>query len=282
MSAFFYLSWKTIRTNMPNIEIIRFSHFTARKSERYTATHNGLYVVEEGALVVHQPNGEQFELQAGDFTLYNSSDLRSAEAIPGENGFKAVALVFDISLFCEFKKAHPGLHSEAEHRRFYPFSPESNSEITQLKNTLLVLASRNAPDYTQSHIAMALLSLMVEVQPDILSIIDDASSLTASQKAIKYIEKNIEKDITLEGLAAHMSMSIATLKRRLAAENLSFSQILKVKRINYAATQLRVSQKSITEIAFESGFKSAAHFSTAFKSIYNITPKDFRNQVVRG
>ncbi|EGQ8145621.1 TPA: helix-turn-helix domain-containing protein [Vibrio parahaemolyticus] len=267
---------------MPNIEIIRFNHFTARKSERYTATHNGLYVVEEGALVVHQPNGEQFELQAGDFTLYNSSDLRSAEAIPGENGFKAVALVFDISLFCEFKKTHPGLHSEAEHRRFYPFSPESNSEITQLKNTLLVLASRNAPDYTQSHIAMALLSLMVEVQPDILSIIDDASSLTASQKAIKYIEKNIEKDITLEGLAAHMSMSIATLKRRLAAENLSFSQILKVKRINYAATQLRVSQKSITEIAFESGFKSAAHFSTAFKSIYNITPKDFRNQVVRG
>lgn len=278
----FYLSWKTIRTNMPNIEIIRFNHFTARKSERYTATHNGLYVVEEGALVVHQPNGEQFELQAGDFTLYNSSDLRSAEAIPGENGFKAVALVFDISLFCEFKKAHPGLHSEAEHRRFYPFSPESNSEITQLKNTLLALVSRNAPDYTQSHIAMALLSLMVEVQPDILSIIDDASSLTASQKAIKYIEKNIEKDITLEGLAAHMSMSIATLKRRLAAENLSFSQILKVKRINYAATQLRVSQKSITEIAFESGFKSAAHFSTAFKSIYNITPKDFRNQVVRG
>lgn len=282
MSAFFYLSWKTIRTNMPNIEIIRFNHFTARKSERYTATHNGLYVVEEGALVIHQPNGEQFELQAGDFTLYNSSDLRSAEAIPGENGFKAVALVFDISLFCEFKKAHPGLHSEAEHRRFYPFSPESNLEVTQLKNTLLALASRNAPDYTQSHIAMALLSLMVEVQPDILSIIDDASSLTASQKAIKYIEKNIEKDITLEGLAAHMSMSIATLKRRLAAENLSFSQILKVKRINYAATQLRVSQKSITEIAFESGFKSAAHFSTAFKSIYNITPKDFRNQVVRG
>ncbi|EAS75858.1 putative AraC-type regulatory protein, partial [Vibrio alginolyticus 12G01] len=31
---------------MPNIEIIRFNHFTARKSERYTATHNGLYIVE--------------------------------------------------------------------------------------------------------------------------------------------------------------------------------------------------------------------------------------------
>ncbi|MDF5607521.1 helix-turn-helix transcriptional regulator, partial [Vibrio parahaemolyticus] len=53
------------------------------------------------------------------------------------------------------------------------------------------------------------------------------------------------------------------------------------KRINFAATQLRKSEKSITEIAFESGFKSAAHFSTAFKSVYNMTPKDFRNQVVK-
>ncbi|MCV5225299.1 AraC family transcriptional regulator, partial [Escherichia coli] len=79
-------------------------------------------------------------------------------------------------------------------------------------------------------------------EPNILSIIDDASSLSDSQKAIKYIEGNIEKDITLEGLAAHMSMSIATLKRRLAADDLSFSQILKVKRINFAATQLRKSE----------------------------------------
>lgn len=68
---------------MPNIEIIRFNHFTARKSERYTATHNGLYVVEEGSLIINQPSGEQIELNAGDFTLYNSADLRSAEAKPG-------------------------------------------------------------------------------------------------------------------------------------------------------------------------------------------------------
>ncbi|MCZ0921959.1 AraC family transcriptional regulator [Vibrio diabolicus] len=266
---------------MPNIEIIRFNHFTARKSERYTATHNGLYVVEEGALLVHQPNGEQFELKAGDFTLYNSADLSSAEAIPSEDGFKAQALVFNPNLFCDFKKAHPMLRSKTEERRFYPFSAQTSCEVAQLKDTLVNLASRNAPDYTQGHIAMALLSLMVEVEPNILSIIDDASSLSDSQKAIKYIENNIEKDITLEGLAAHMSMSIATLKRRLAAEDLSFSQILKVKRINFAATQLRMSEKSITEIAFESGFKSAAHFSTAFKSVYNMTPKDFRNQVVK-
>ncbi|MCV5869567.1 hypothetical protein OFN61_30390, partial [Escherichia coli] len=85
------------------------------------------------------------------------------------------------------------LRSKTEERRFYPFSTQSSSEVAQLKDMLVKLASRNAPDYTQSQIAMALLSLMVEVEPNILSIIDDASSLSDSQKAIKYIEGNIEK-----------------------------------------------------------------------------------------
>ncbi|EDP60616.1 AraC family transcriptional regulator [Vibrio sp. AND4] len=262
---------------MPNIEIMRFNHFAARKSERYTATHNGLYIVEEGSLIISQPCGEKIELNAGDFILYNSTDLSNAEAKPGP--FRALALVFDTGLFGEFKSAHSGIPAETKERRFYPFSSKSLSPITKLLDVLIGLADCHAPQYAQGHIALSLLSLMSEVQPDVLSIIDDASSLNASQKAIKYIEKNIEKDITLEVLATHMSMSIATLKRRLAAENLSFSQILKVKRINHAATQLRLSRKSITQIAFESGFKSAAHFSTAFKSIYNVTPKAFRTQV---
>ncbi len=116
---------------MPNIEIIRFNHFTARKSERYTATHNGLYVVEEGSLIINQPSGERIELNAGDFTLYNSADLRSAEAKPGV--FKALALVFDIGLFSEFKSAHPGVQSETEERRFYPFLLKTNPRLQSLK-----------------------------------------------------------------------------------------------------------------------------------------------------
>ncbi|AXY03161.1 AraC family transcriptional regulator [Vibrio alfacsensis] len=262
---------------MLNIEIIHFNHFSARKSERYPSTHCGIYVVETGALTVNQPNGEQFELTSGDFTLYSSSDLNSAEAQPGP--FKALAIVFDINLFSQFKAAHPDLVFESTERRFYPFSASEHSQIAELKDTLIALSHNQDPQYAQAHIALALLSLMVRVEPNILSIISDACTLTASQKAIQYIEANIEKDITLESLATYMTMSIATLKRRLAAENLSFSHILKVKRINHAATQLRVSPKSITQIAFESGFKSAAHFSTAFKSIYSITPKEFRSQI---
>ncbi len=116
---------------MPNIEIIRFNHFTARKSERYTATHNGLYVVEEGSLIINQPSGERIELNAGDFTLYNSADLRSAEAKPGV--FKAVALVFDIGLFSEFKSAIRAYSQKQKNAASTLFLLKTNPRLQSLK-----------------------------------------------------------------------------------------------------------------------------------------------------
>ena len=265
---------------MPNIQILRFNHFTARKSERYTTPHNGLYIVEEGSLLVHQPDGQEMEWKAGDFALYNSENLLTAESQAGENGFQATALVFDSELLSNLHQLE-GAASTASTRLFYPFDSNQYGDIAVAKDLLVSLVSKQKNELAQCHLALALIAMMAEVQPNLLSIINNAGHLSDSQKIIDYIEKNIEKDITLEIVSAELGMSIATLKRRLAADDMSFSHILKVKRINYAATQLRVSQKSITQIAFDSGFKSAAHFSTAFKSVYNMTPKDFRNQITR-
>jgi AraC-like DNA-binding protein len=132
-------------------------------------------------------------------------------------------------------------------------------------------------DYALTQLGLGLLSLMVEQHPALLVIIARASRLTVTQKVIHYIEQNIENNISLDTLANYMGMSPATLKRRLSAEDLSFSNLLKIKRIAHAATQLRTSNKSITQIAYESGFKSAAHFSTVFKTYHGKTPKNFRS-----
>ncbi len=122
---------------------------------------------------------------------------------------------------------------------------------------------------------------MVDKHPSLASTIASAAKLTVTQKVIYYIEQNIENNISLDTLANYMGMSPATLKRRLSAEDLSFSNLLKIKRIAHAATQLRTSNKSITQIAYESGFKSAAHFSTAFKTYHGKTPKDFRTLIAK-
>ncbi|HAS6384830.1 TPA: helix-turn-helix domain-containing protein [Vibrio vulnificus] len=264
---------------MPTIEIIRFNHFAPRKQERYPVTKNGLFFVEQGSLTVTQDSGATSELTAGEFALYNSGQLKEAQAQPGENGFSALALVFSITLLQKFRNVYPLSKIPAQQTdTFFKFSGQ-HKRIDQLKDMLIEEVERKQNSQAQEHLALALMALMVEKQPELLNMIIRATQFSETQKIIQFIESNIEEEISLEMLAKHMGMSTATLKRRLAAEEMSFSQLLKIKRISHAATQLRVTDKSITTIAYESGFKSAAHFSTAFKAVQQMTPKEFRAKV---
>ena len=135
------------------------------------------------------------KLETLHFTLYNSNELNNSEAFPGY--FSAIRIIFDARLFTELNLVH----------------------------------KYQQPQNTQKQVALALLALILKEEPNVLSIIDETSNLATSQQTIEYIETQLEKEITLSIVANHLNISIATLKRRLAAEGLSFSQIFKVKRI---------------------------------------------------
>lgn len=227
------------------------------------------------------PNGTQASLQAGDFTLYNSGQIKDI-TVNTENGeFSATCLDFDLTIFQKFINQFSDLESARIPDKYIKFN-QTDTELCQLKDLIMSLANSSSQnDYALTQLGLSLLSLMVEQYPGLLAIIARASRLTVTQRVIHYIEQNIENNISLDTLASYMGMSPATLKRRLSAEDLSFSNLLKIKRIAHAATQLRTSDKSITQIAYESGFKSAAHFSTAFKTYHGKTPKDFRSLVAQ-
>ncbi len=265
---------------MTDIHLLKFNHFAPRQRERYPATTNGLFWVRKGKLSFNHDDGRAHELSEGEFMFYNSTELKEAHSISGEEGFEAIAIVLSIELLNHFRTMLRMKNSYDEPRAFCKFD-QTNQRLDQLKNLLVEMVDNQEVNHvTQYHLAITLLSAMVDVNPLVQYEISYATQLSASQKIIQYIEDNINEDISLDSLANFMGMSIATLKRRLSAEGMSFSQLLKIKRVTYAATQLRVSRKSITEIAYESGFKSAAHFSTAFKAVHNITPKEFRNRVM--
>ncbi|HAS6346946.1 TPA: helix-turn-helix domain-containing protein [Vibrio vulnificus] len=264
---------------MPTIEIIRFNHFAPRKQERYPVTKNGLFYVEQGSLTVTQESGVSSVLEQGEFALYNSGQLKEAEAKTGEKGFSALALIFNITLLQKFRNIYPLAKSSSQlSDTFFKFS-QQHKRIDQLRDMLIDEVERKQNPHAQEHLALALMAMMVEQQPELLTMIIRATQFSETQKIIQFIEANLDEEISLDSLANHMGMSTATLKRRLAAEDMSFSQLLKIKRISHAATQLRVTSKSITTIAYESGFKSAAHFSTAFKAVQQMTPKEFRAKV---
>ncbi len=91
--------------------------------------------------------------------------------------------------------------------------------------------------------------------------------------AVIYINKRYAEDISALDCSKELFMSYSYFSRsfkRITGK--SFSEYLLNVRINRAEKALLSTQKSVTEIAFECGFNSAAHFSAIYKKIKGVTP----------
>jgi len=98
---------------------------------------------------------------------------------------------------------------------------------------------------------------------------------TASFKQV--IESHLYSDIGIDELAHLCNMSLSTFKREFKKVfQDSPAKYIKQKKLEKSAKLLTISDQSITTIAIECGFSSAAYFSTAFRQHFKKTPKNYR------
>lgn len=264
---------------MPSITVKQLRNFIPRKQERFSTLKSGIIFISKGSLSFRHSDGTDALLEAGNFTFYSSDQFVNIVTDKEDGEFSATCLDFSLDLCQRFVAETEASEFSHGPNKFIKFN-QTDSEIYDLKETILNLASSpQKNDYALTQLGLGLLSLMVEQYPALLVTISSASRTTVAQKVIHYIEQNIEKNISLDTLSSYMGLSITTLKRRLSDENVSFSKLLIIKRIVHAATLLRVSTKTISQVALESGFKNTAHFTTAFKKYYGMTPTMFRSFV---
>lgn len=95
---------------------------------------------------------------------------------------------------------------------------------------------------------------------------------------INYIENNIKEEMSIEELAQMANLSKFYFHRIFSSTaKISLMEYIKMRRISNAAQELVNSNKSIIEIAFDYQFNSHEAFSRAFKNIYGISPREYRN-----
>lgn len=56
----------------------------------------------------------------------------------------------------------------------------------------------------------------------------------------------------------------------------TFKEYVMALRLDYAMRQIKTTDKSITEICYESGFSTSAYFSKVFTKRFGKTPKEIR------
>ncbi|SMO50558.1 AraC family transcriptional regulator [Fodinibius sediminis] len=98
-------------------------------------------------------------------------------------------------------------------------------------------------------------------------------------KIYEYIFVNFQQDITLEEVADLVNITPGALCRYFKNKTgKTLFSFLKEVRIGYACKLLNVTNKTVTEICYESGYNTLAHFNTQFKEIKGTTPGRYRKR----
>ncbi len=166
---------------------------------------------------------------------------------------------------------------------FFEFESEiviklSNRKLQQTKDIIMMIQSifesnRSNKSLILSHLLNALLLIIVGSEQKHEIIGKDG----AKNDVLQYIHKNFARSPSLEEIAAYSGYQknyFCGIFRK--KTGMTYIEYLTAYKLNYSKKLLKVSGKSIKEIALESGFSSANNFIREFKRKNSITPKQYR------
>lgn len=121
-----------------------------------------------------------------------------------------------------------------------------------------------------------LLLMQTHNAPNVLQILENLfSKRTIDFKTI--IEAHLFTEISLSEYAQLCNMSLSSFKRKFKSiYQTTPLQYIQQKRLEKSRELLAISDLSISDVAYDCGFKSLSHFSKKFKEFYGISPSEFR------
>lgn len=99
------------------------------------------------------------------------------------------------------------------------------------------------------------------------------------KEALNYIEQNFPNDISIENIASFCGLN-RTYFGRIFKETVGKSpqQFLLSYRMAKAAELLKLTDLSISDIGNAVGYSNQLHFSRAYKNVYGVSPREWRNK----
>lgn len=99
------------------------------------------------------------------------------------------------------------------------------------------------------------------------------------KEAINYIEQNFQNNITIEDIAAVCGINRSYFGKIFRnSVGRSPQEFLMSYRMVKATELLKLTSLSIAEIGSAVGYENQLHFSRAFKTVYGISPREWRNR----
>lgn len=165
-----------------------------------------------------------------------------------------------------------------------PSSPVYHAHSHDLRETMM-----NEMLYIARHGDMAPLHLIGHLYLFLDALTRSVSSMRLSKggrlrdfyvrEAIAFIEQNFQNDISVEDIADTCGLNRSYFGKIFKdAVGKTPQEFLMSYRMTKAAELLKLTQLSIGDIGNAVGYDNPLHFSRAFKNVYRISPREWRNQ----
>ncbi|MGK3127294.1 AraC family transcriptional regulator [Candidatus Pantoea formicae] len=246
---------------------------TAKVFQSQALLTSGLSLDETALILIRRGskqvgyNGHEYHLNAGDALLVSADtrlDVTNLPATPAE-GYEADWLSF------------PNHIIEGSDARALAISSLSHGFIDAFYHAVAAIKDHAGISDKVAEKRLEEVMLWLEERGIALRL-NRVERLT--QKVRRMIASEIAKEWTAEEVAHSLAMSESTLRRKLSAENAAFQQLLADVRMCHALTLLQVTDRAISQIAYDVGYESPSKFSTRFRLRFGFNPGQVRTQLI--
>jgi AraC family transcriptional activator of pobA len=157
------------------------------------------------------------------------------------------------------------------------------ARITTLCQLMLTEMATEVPDYSVIRPLLNALFMMIEAERKKNAgdeILNQKSLNTTFKKFLGILEENFRRPEGVEFYAEKLNMSSRNLN--LICRNIlqqSVTELIETRKLIEAKNLLVTTDKTVSEVGFELGFKEKALFTAVFKRKSGQTPTEFRNEI---
>lgn len=242
--------------------------------------HNEIEIlyITDGSTII-KIGEESINATKSDLIFINPFEIHSLKTIT-KNNYKHKCICFDLSLL-----ADSNIAKKLQNGSLYITHKPDKICIEELKNLFLKLHNATEKsDNTLLFESTAYISLIfTQILKNGLLNQSDKTKKNADfcKKAIKYISKNFNEQITSKNAAEELFFTQSYFCRNFKDNfSSSFSEYLNLYRISVAKNMLQTTNEKISEISHLCGFSSPEYFIRLFKKHVGILPEKYRKKSI--
>lgn len=246
-----------------------------------------IYTVRGKGIVTVQTN--QYIVEEGDIIIIAPETLHSIKQL-NKDEMEYFNILFDFNLL-EDNNSHcyeKYLKEIYEHTKILPVHLRKNQELTvSLTPYLQYLIGNRKKKYLNDELMVkSNLYAILHHLNQYCDISDNPSiklekNYTKIKKVIYYVQEHYFEKITVQKAAMLINYSASYFSKLFhELTGTSFTQYLKEYRLEIAADKLTNTDKTITEIAEETGFHNLPYFTRSFQRKYGVSPNRYRKSPI--